>query len=89
MNKERCEMYLEDIIKGLECCTSATGCNKCPYEDEENCMYQNSTDALKFLKLIAPVKPVVKNGMPFCGHCDYAITDTMNFCPVCGRMVER
>ena len=82
-------MNLKDVIQGLECCTSATGCNNCPYGHEENCMYQNSTDALKILKIFTPTKPVVKNGMLFCGHCDYEITDTMNFCPMCGRMIER
>ncbi len=82
-------MNLKDVIQGLEYCTSATGCNGCPYEHEEDCMYKNSRDALRYLKILVGAKPVVKNDTLFCGHCDSAIADTMDFCPACGRMIER
>ena len=40
----------EEVIKGLERCTSDLSCTKCPYHEEEYCRRALKQDALELLK---------------------------------------
>ena len=35
------------------------------------------------------VTPIYKSDMQFCGACRYAIPNTINYCPRCGRKVKQ
>ena len=44
--------------------------------------------AVDMLKAQEPVTPICKSDMQFCGACRYAIPNTINYCPRCGRKVN-
>ena len=44
--------------------------------------------AVDMLKAQEPVTPIYKSDMQFCGACRYAIPNTINYCPRCGRKVN-
>ena len=45
-------------------------------------------EAVELLKAQEPVTPICKSDMLFCGACRYAIPNTVNYCPRCGRKVD-
>ena len=67
---------IEKVIKGLEFCTSTTGCEGCPYEDPCHDIEQRilgeaiMRDALELLKEQHPIKPEIFGNNCWCGKCD-------------------
>ena len=74
---------LENIIKGLECCLSAslgeTICPTCTYRYDENgietgdCEINLLKDAIELLKMQEPVKPVLDIDTWKCGNCGHTL----------------
>ena len=94
----------ENVIKGLECCTTqGFGCienKKCPYGVQRygsHCVDSLLRDALALLKAQEPVEPLRINHDTkwqrdtecICGECGSSFYRLkVNFCPWCGRAVK-
>ena len=92
----------EKIIRGLERClvcntsaiTSAEGekaYRDCEYTVALYCRQDKLLrDALALLKqeAVKPVRDKVVGRIWLCGNCGVLITESMNYCPKCGKRIE-
>ena len=82
---------LEKVIDSLgRCAYVPDACRGCAYDEKPipKCLIALGRDALELLREQKPVKPINKSDMNFCGECKFALAETMNYCPKCGKAVK-
>ena len=84
----------DKVLKGLEGCSGFADCDKCPYDNADDCICELMTDALGLMKQEeeVPVKRCLAHQnarYPFsCGNCGSYLMPNWIACPMCGRKVK-